>query len=89
MTSSWAVETSRSTADWASSGSLMMASHSSGSRLEVRRWRLVVAGDDEFVEVGGRGGVHGLQGEVVDDQQLDLSQSPHFGFGAVVESGPP
>ena len=35
MTSSCAVEVSRSTADWASSGSAIMASHSSGSRLEV------------------------------------------------------
>jgi hypothetical protein len=35
MTSSCAVEVSRSTADWASSGSVMMASHSSGLRLEV------------------------------------------------------
>ena len=44
MTSSWAVQTSRSTADWASSGSAIMASHSSGVRLEVtmvaaRWWR--------------------------------------------------
>jgi hypothetical protein len=31
MTSSWAVEVSRSTADWASSGSVMMASHSTGA----------------------------------------------------------
>jgi len=44
MTSSWAVETRRSTADWASSGSAIMASHSSAVRLEVttveaRWWR--------------------------------------------------
>ena len=44
MMSSWAVETSRSTADWASSGSAIMDSHSSGVRLEVtivaaRWWR--------------------------------------------------
>ena len=72
MTSSWAVEVRRSTADWASSGSLMMASlvgreHGGG---------LVVAGDDEFV--GGRGGVHGLQASMT--QQLDFSQSPHLRF---------
>jgi hypothetical protein len=35
MISSWAVETSRSTADWARSGSAIMASHSLGSRFEV------------------------------------------------------
>jgi len=35
MMSSWAVETSRSTADWARSGSAIMASHSLGSRFEV------------------------------------------------------
>jgi hypothetical protein len=46
-----------------------------------------VAGDDEFVEVGGGGGVHGLEREVIDDQQLDLSESSHLCFGAVVESG--
>ena len=34
MMSSWAVETSRSTADWASSGSAIMVSHSSGVRTE-------------------------------------------------------
>ena len=40
----WAAEVSRSTADWASSGSLIMVSHSAGSRFEVQivaalRWR--------------------------------------------------
>lgn len=40
----WAPEVSWSTADWASSGSLIMVSHSAGSRLEVQmvealRWR--------------------------------------------------
>ena len=31
----WAPEVSRSTADWASSASLIMVSHSDGSRFEV------------------------------------------------------
>ena len=35
MMSSWQVEVSRSTADWASSWSFMRASHSSGVRLEA------------------------------------------------------
>jgi hypothetical protein len=35
MTSVWAPEVSRSTADWARSGSLIMVSHSAGSRFEV------------------------------------------------------
>ena len=35
MMSSWAVEASRSTADWASSGSAIMDSHSSGVLFEV------------------------------------------------------
>lgn len=44
MTSVWAPEVSRSTADWARSGSLIMVSHSAGSRFEVAivaalRWR--------------------------------------------------
>jgi hypothetical protein len=33
--SSWQVEVSRSTADWARSGSVIRASHSLGSRFEV------------------------------------------------------
>jgi hypothetical protein len=35
MMSSWQLEVSRSTADWARSWSCMRASHSSGVRLEV------------------------------------------------------
>ena len=44
MISSWAVEARRSTADWASSGSAIMDSHSSGvlfevTTVEARWWR--------------------------------------------------
>ena len=44
MTRVWAPEVSRSTADWASRASVVMLSHSDGSRLdtqsvEVLRWR--------------------------------------------------
>ena len=79
MMSSCAVEVILSTADWASSGSVMMANHSSGLRLEVSTVEaLLVSGHDKFVEVGGRGGVHGLQGEVVDDQQSDLGPGGAF-----------
>ena len=88
MTSSCAVEVSLSTADWARSGSLIMVSHSSGSRLEVVTVEAcVVAGHDELVEVGGFGGVQWLQREVVDQQQLDLGEPAHFGLDAVVEAG--
>ena len=52
------VPVSRSTADWASIGSVVMVSHSAGSRLLVTMVaRLGVPFDDEFVEVGGGGGV--------------------------------
>jgi len=43
MMGSWAVETSRSTADWASSGSVIMDSHSAVrfevTTVEARWWR--------------------------------------------------
>ena len=88
MTRVWAVQVSRSTADWASRGSVVMVSHSAGSRLEVTMVAAcLVAFDDEFVEVGGLGGVQGPEGEVVDDEQVDVGQPAHFGFEGVVEPG--
>ena len=88
MISSWAVETSRSTADWASSGSAIMDSHSSAVRLEVTMVEvLLVAFDAELVEVGGLGGVQGLEREIVQDQQLDAGESADLGFQGVIEPG--
>ena len=46
-----------------------------------------MAGHDELVEVGGLGGIHRLQREVVDEQQPHLGEPAHLGFGAVVEPG--
>lgn len=46
----------------------------------------LVAGDDQFVEVGGGGRVQRLQRKIIDDEQTDLCRAAHPGFGAVVES---
>lgn len=60
MASSWELDVSRSTTDWASSiayhgqplvGAAVGGQHGGG---------LVVEGDDKLVEVGGLGGVHRL-----------------------------
>ena len=88
MISSWAVEASRSTADWASSGSAIMDSHSSAVRLEVTTVEvLLVAFDAELVEVGGLGRVQGLEREVVEDEQFDAGEAAHLGVEGVVEAG--
>jgi len=43
-----------------------------------------VAFDDELVEVAGFGGLESVQGQVVDDEQLDAVQLAHLVFvGAV------
>src|SRR3954454_16920296 len=46
-----------------------------------------VAFDDEFVDGGGVGGVEGLEGEVVEDEQVDAEQLADLGVVAVVEPG--
>jgi hypothetical protein len=88
MISSWAVETRRLMADWASSGSAIMASHSSAVRLEVTTVEApLVALDAELVEVGGLGGVQWLEREVVQDQQLYCGEAAHLVVEGVVEPG--
>jgi hypothetical protein len=42
---------------------------------------------DQLVEVRRLGGVHGLQGEVVEDEYFDAGQGAHLGFDAVVQPG--
>jgi len=49
--------------------------------------RTRTAFDDEFVEVRGLGGGHGLQGEVVEDEQVDAGELAHLGLYAVVQPG--
>ena len=44
-----------------------------------------MAFDDELVDVGGVERVEGLEGEVVDDEQVDAEQFAHLGVVAVVE----
>src|SRR5258708_17095101 len=46
-----------------------------------------VAFGDDLVEVGGLGGGEGLQGEIIDDAQLDGGQAAVLGFEGVVEAG--
>src|SRR5262249_53501984 len=48
---------------------------------------LAVAFHGQLVEVGGLGGVQGLEGEVVEDEQLDAGEAAHLGFDGVVEPG--
>ena len=45
--------------------------------------------DDELVDVGGVGGVHRLEAEVVEDQQVDAQELADLGVVAVVEPGGP
>jgi hypothetical protein len=45
-----------------------------------------MAFDDEFVDVGGVESVEGLEGEVVDDQQVDAQESAHLDVVTVVEA---
>ncbi len=47
----------------------------------------MVAFDDQGVEVGCLGGVHGLKSEVIDYDQLGPDQLAHFGVVAGVEAG--
>ena len=83
-----APEVSRSTADWASSASLIMVSHSDGSRFEVRIvLAQAVAFHDDFVEVVGFGGVEGFERKVVEDQQVDAGEPAEFGVEGVVQPG--
>ena len=44
---------------------------------------------DELIDVRGVGGVEGLQGEVVDDQQVDPQQLADLSVVAVVEAAGP
>ena len=81
-----APEVSRSTADWASSASLIMVSHSAGSRFEVTMVaRLAVPFDDELVEVVGLGGVEWPECEVVEDEDVDAGELADLGLEAVVQ----
>ncbi len=70
-------------ADWASSGSAMSPNHSTGSRFDVTT---VADFDDELVDVGGVGRVEGLEGEVVDHEEVDPQQLADLGVVAVVEA---
>src|SRR5947209_7335291 len=49
--------------------------------------RGAVAFDDEFVDVGGVGGIEGLESEVVEYEQVDAEQLADLGVVAVVEPG--
>jgi len=42
--------------------------------------------DDNFVEVVGLGGIEGPEGEVVDDEEVDIGDAADFGFEGVVQS---
>ena len=42
---------------------------------------------DDLVEVGGLGGGKGLEGKIIDDEQLDSGQAAVLGFEGVVEAG--
>src|SRR6266700_2450155 len=87
MTSSWQVEVSRSTADWASSWSCMRPSHSTGGPVGGDDGGVVaVPGDGQLVEVGGGGLVQRLECKIV-DQQVHRGQPAVLGFGAVVQPG--
>ena len=53
-----------------------------------RWWRgLGVPFDDEFVEVGGGGGVQRPECEVVDDEQVEAGQPAELGFQGVGPAG--
>ena len=90
MTRVCAPEVSRSTADWASSGSVIMASHSAGSRLEVTMVAaLWCRSTTSLVEVGGLGGVQRPEGEVVEDEHVDAGEAADLGVEGVVQPGGP
>ena len=42
--------------------------------------------DHQLIDVGGVQGVEGLQGEVVQDEQVDAHELAHLGVVAVVEA---
>jgi hypothetical protein len=48
-----------------------------------------VAFDDELVDIGGVEAVEGLEGEVVEDEQVDSMELADLGVVAVIESGGP
>jgi hypothetical protein len=87
MMSSWAVETSRSTADWASSGSASWPAIPRGAVRGDHGGGPLVAFDGQLVEVGGLGGAEGLEREVVEDEQLDGGETAHLVVEGVVEPG--
>jgi hypothetical protein len=43
--------------------------------------------DRDLVEVGGLGGVVGLEGDVIDDEDVDADEPARFGVVGVVEAG--
>lgn len=75
-------------ADWASSASVVMASHSDGSRLDTQMvdfWRCRF--DDQLVEVVGLGGVQGAECEVINDEQVHAREAAGLGLEGVVQPG--
>lgn len=46
-----------------------------------------MAFDGDLVEVAGGGGVEGVQGEVVEDEQVDADEAAEFVFVAALEPG--
>jgi hypothetical protein len=48
---------------------------------------LEVSLDRDLVEVGGLGGVVGLEGEVIDEEDVDADEPAQFGVVGVVEAG--
>ena len=46
-----------------------------------------MAFDDDFVDLGGVGGVHCPEGEVVEDEDVHAEQFADFGVVAVVQPG--
>ena len=83
----------RSMALWARTGSAKVGNHSSGPRLDVT----IMDRDDhgpcamplgqEFVSVAALGRIHGIEGEVVDDEQVDADEFAQLGLVGVVEPG--
>ena len=81
----------RSMADSASNVSAIVANPFPG--------RLTIGGDDgrrsavpfhdDLVDVGGVGGVEGLEAEVIDDEDLDADQFAQLDVVAAVETGEP
>lgn len=88
MMSSWAVKTSRSTADWRGEGR-----PSWRATRPARGWR-----QSQWLPCGAvprsarrsrwsRCGVQWLEREVIDDEQLDVGEATHLGLDTVVEPG--